>query len=326
MGLAALTMSESIGTNLTRPLANAARMMRRIRMLKDAGLLGRSAFTEHIARALTPDDLRDAYKLVHDAYVEQGYILPHHSGLRVRVFEALPHTATFVAKVQGEIVGTMSLVLEAPGLGLPSEKLFRAEILELRASRRQGPLCEVSNLAVKPEYRRTSLFYELIQPIFAQAFLWGCSYGFISICPKHAKFFQDVIQFDPWGDCRTYCEETQDAVVGMCMDLATIEQRFKATDELLEADAFLHRDFFANNPFIDKCRDWELAAHCAFRQTEPLRSLFIEEGCLLERCTEDERECLRSAWGPVLSRSLFTETADDRCEDMRFGGMIIRVI
>lgn len=324
--MATLTMSESIGTSLARPLANAARMTRRIRMLKDAGLLGRSAFTEHISRATTPDDLRDAYRLVHDAYVEQGYILPHHTGLRIRVFEALPHTATFVAKAQGEIIGTMSLVLEAPGLGLPSEKLFRDEILELRANRHRGPLCEVSNLAVKPEFRRTSLFYELIRPIFAQAFLWRCSYGFISICPKHAKFFQDVIQFDPWGDCRTYCEETQDVVVGMCMDLATIERRFRATDELLGADAFLHRDFFADNPFIDKCREWEHAALCTFREPEPLRSLFIDEGCLLERCTDDERECLRFAWGPILSRALLTESADDSCEETRFGGMIVRVI
>ncbi|NSW56927.1 MAG: GNAT family N-acetyltransferase [Armatimonadetes bacterium] len=319
-------MSESKGVDLVRPLANAARMTRRIRMLKDAGLLARRTFTEHISRAITPEDLREAYRLVHDVYVEQGYILPHRTGLRVRVFEALPHTATFIAKDQGEIVGTMSLVLEAPGLGLPSEKLFREEIRALRANSGHRPLCEVSNLAVRPEYRRTSVFYELIQPIFAQAFLWKCSYGFISICPKHAKFFQDVIQFDPWGDCRTYCEETNDEVVGMSMDLATIERRFKATDELLGDDGFLHRDFFADNPFIDKCREWELAALCAFRDSEPLRSLLIEEACLLERCSDDERECLRIAWGPLLSRTLLTECPDDTCEETRFGGIIVRVI
>ncbi len=326
--MAAIGAREVTTDYLSQSVNRMARMTRRIRLLRDAGLLGRSGFTKHITRATTLEDLREAYRLVHDAYVEQGYILPHPTGLRLRPFEALPDTATFIAKVDGEIIGVISLVLEAQGLGLPSEKVFESEIAELRNSKYSGPICEISNLAVKPEYRKTSVFYELIQPIFAQGFLWGCPWGFISICPKHAKFFRDVIQFDPWGDCRNYCEETEDEVVGMRMEAATIEQRFHATDELLGDDAFLHRDFFGDNPFTEKCREWEKTAGDTFRDPELLRTLFVEEGELLDRCKCHELDCIREAWGTRLFREVIDQPMPvNTCDEgTRFGGVVVRII
>jgi len=60
--------------------------------------------------------------------VERGYIKPTECGMRVRCFEALPETATFVAHVKGEIAGVLSVVGDTPEFGLPADRAFKGEI------------------------------------------------------------------------------------------------------------------------------------------------------------------------------------------------------
>lgn len=63
------------------------------------------------------EDLPAAYGLVHDAFVDKGYIHTHASGLRLRPFEALPEMATFVAVVDDAVAVVMAIVPDSPDLG-----------------------------------------------------------------------------------------------------------------------------------------------------------------------------------------------------------------
>jgi hypothetical protein len=89
-------------------------------LLKRCGLFGDDTYGALIRRAETLDELRQAYRLVHDAYVEAGYIQPHSSRMRARVFDASPNMATFIAKVGQRVVGVLSIVADSPKLGLLS--------------------------------------------------------------------------------------------------------------------------------------------------------------------------------------------------------------
>ncbi len=113
-----------------------------------------------VKQAETREELEAAYRLVHQSYMEAGYMAPHPSGLRVRAFEVLPQTATFIAVENGDVIGTISLIVDSP-LGLPMEESYRAEVSALR---RQGrKIAEVSSLAVTkgsrnlPHYLRPHL-------------------------------------------------------------------------------------------------------------------------------------------------------------------------
>ena len=64
----------------------------------------------HIKRAITKKELKQAYKLVHDVYSQKGYISPNKSGIRIRIGETLPGTATYIAtdRNTGEVIASHS--------------------------------------------------------------------------------------------------------------------------------------------------------------------------------------------------------------------------
>jgi hypothetical protein len=101
--------------------------------------------------AETRDELEQAFQVLHDAYVGQGYMDPHPSGMRVTKYHALPTTAVLVAKDldTGLVVATVSIVRNT-ALGLPLDSIFPME--ELKSKYRH--LAEVSSLAIRKDYRR----------------------------------------------------------------------------------------------------------------------------------------------------------------------------
>jgi hypothetical protein len=63
------------------------------------------------------------FKLLHDAYVSEGFMKPGPSGLRATIYHALPTTTTLCAKVDGKVVGTLSLIRESV-FGFPLQAIF----------------------------------------------------------------------------------------------------------------------------------------------------------------------------------------------------------
>ncbi|MFL5813415.1 MAG: GNAT family N-acetyltransferase [Bdellovibrionia bacterium] len=101
-------------------------------------------------------ELESAYRLLHNSYVNAGFMNPDPTGMRVLAQHLLPQTTTIVAKWDGTVIGTLSLIRDNP-FGLPLEKIF--DVNERRTNGRR--LAEVSSLAVDPAYRgqiSTALF------------------------------------------------------------------------------------------------------------------------------------------------------------------------
>ncbi|HHH75891.1 MAG TPA: hypothetical protein ENL03_02560, partial [Phycisphaerae bacterium] len=79
------------------------RTIRRVAFFRRAGLFSMGKKCFQISRALSVDDLWQAYSLVHDCYLARGYIDTMPGGARIRPFEAMPEMVTLVATTDGVV-------------------------------------------------------------------------------------------------------------------------------------------------------------------------------------------------------------------------------
>ncbi|MBJ7456644.1 MAG: hypothetical protein JHC74_11350 [Thermoleophilia bacterium] len=100
------------------------------------------------------EDVDDALAVVHDGFVEAGYLAPQASGRRMHPSYLNPGTIFFVARIEGEAVGTCALIADGP-FGLPSDRAFAEENDALRAEC-DDPLWEAGSLVIRSEHRRST--------------------------------------------------------------------------------------------------------------------------------------------------------------------------
>ena len=239
---------------------DTARLKKQVALLRKMGMFNPADETFAIRRAHTAADLEAAYRLVHDSFVEKGYINQQPGGMRIRPYEMVPQTATFICehKERGEIVAVMSVVVDSLDMGLPSDHAFQDELDELRSQGRR--VCEFTNLAVAGKYWRSNAFTALTQACHAQAKFTNCDNIFIAISPGHAQFFESILGFERRGEPRDYGCDKKDIVQGQCLDLHTVADRFVAIDTELDEQGFLYDYYFGKNPYDKLVCSWEESA------------------------------------------------------------------
>ena len=273
------------------------RSQRRIAMLQRSGLFGQETCGASIERACSFADLERAYRLVHDVYVEAGFIRPQLSGLRVRMFEASPEEATFVAKIDGRVVGVVSVAVDSPALGLPSDVSFKAELDTLRAG--GSKLSEMTNQVISEKYRKSGLATELMRCAAAHVIQGNYDEAIATISPSHSAFYR-VLGFREIGSARSYSTAVYDPVVALSVDIG---QYRRAPDELDEASRFIHHFLAGGNPFMKRVAKWNRQAGAQFRDADLLRRLFITETGFITHCSNAELQFLERAWGRRLFAS-----------------------
>lgn len=143
--------------------------------------------------AETRDELEECFTLLHDAYVESGFMTPHPSGMRVTIYHALPTTTTLCAKYDGRVVGTISLVRES-ALGVPLQKIF-----DLSAVReKEGQIAEVSALAVHRDFRKTggSILFPLMKFMYEYCTtFFDTRHLVIAVNPSHIEMYESLLFF-----------------------------------------------------------------------------------------------------------------------------------
>ncbi len=281
---------------------NHLRSRRALALLKRSGLFGQEMHGAVIERACTVDDLRQAFKLVHDLYRRAGYINAARVGLRMRMFEADPNTATFVARRGAEIVGVLSTVADSPDLGLPSDAAFQTELDALR--RNGGRLCEATNQVVREEFRKSAVTTELMRCAVAHITKTGYDQVLAAVSPSHQPFY-DLLGFREVGSLRSYSDELEDPVLALSMDLDRYRRPAVAANE---ADQFVHRFLASENPFLERVSAWETTARQAFLSTPLLRQLFVDDSEFVARCSVRDRKILRRRWGRRLLARVVGQT------------------
>jgi hypothetical protein len=112
-----------------------------------------------IKRADTREELESAFELIQSTYKDANLALREDDSMRILKYNLLPTTIVYVASLNGEIIGTVSHILDSE-FRLPIDKIIdRAQ--DKSAVKK---CCEISGLAVKKEWRssKKGVFMALI--------------------------------------------------------------------------------------------------------------------------------------------------------------------
>ena len=144
--------------------------------------------------AETQEELEACFRLLHDAYVESGFMQPHPSGLRVTLYHALPTTTTLCAKWDGEVVGTISLIRDDSAFEFPLHTVF--DLSEVRSL--PGNIAEVSALAVHPKFRHNGgpVLFPLMKFMYEYATrFFDTRHLVIAVNPKQIEMYESLLFF-----------------------------------------------------------------------------------------------------------------------------------
>ena len=279
---------------------------RRWRLMERRGCFGEPPQGVHIYRATSVDDLCETFRLVHDSFVEQGYMDPRPNGLRVRAFETLPEAPTFVAKANGRIVGATTLVPDSPDFGMPLDQAFFKEVNDLRVTGRV--LSEGTNWVIAPEYRHTSILTELMRCCWAHTVWANWDNTFAAVSPGHGSFYE-LLGFDIVGTERSYSEKTNDPVIMADLKIDGLLSRFDQLDDRADNDlSALKQYYMDNSPYHQHIETWEEAAKAAFSDPDFLHELFVDRTDFLPHCSDHDLRRISGHWGAELLANVWSPT------------------
>jgi hypothetical protein len=230
-----------------------------------------------VSLAHTEADLMAAYELVYLRYLKEGYQAPTPGKLRFIAHCCLPTSHTFVAKIHGQVVATLSLIGDH-ALGLPLEKEYAEEVAGLR---RQGELlAEVSCLATR-RFGDRGVLMRLMRAMYAFArYHLGITACCIAVHPRQRRFYERVLMFEAIGQQREYEACGQAPAIAMRMALTDCEQRM----------ARLHADGLVGRFFSGDCDYARMAAELAGSEPDALRARYAFSRYQLLRHPVSEQE------------------------------------
>ena len=177
--------------------------------------------------ARTQQDLEACFKLLHDAYVGEGFMKPDPSGMRATLYHALPTTTTLCATINGEVVGTVSLIRESL-MGFPLQAIF--DLTDVRAL--GGQLAEVSALAVHPRFRATggTILFPLMKFMYQYCTTYfDTRHLVIAVHPNRIDLYESLLFFKRLSENSTekYDFANGAPAVGAVLDLVACEKTMK---------------------------------------------------------------------------------------------------
>ncbi|MDX9700635.1 MAG: hypothetical protein RBT55_13760 [Rhodocyclaceae bacterium] len=193
--------------------------------------------------AETREELEACFRLLHDAYVEAGFMLPDPSGMRVTVYHALPTTSTLLCRHGDRVVGTLSLIRES-ALGFPMQRVF--DISAIRGA--GGQVAEVSALAIDRRFRAASgrILLPLMKFMYEYATRqFDTRHLVIAVNPRHVGFYESVLCFQRLSRHKVahYDFVNGAPAVGAHLDLAQAPSRFRRRYAHLPVERNLHHYF-----------------------------------------------------------------------------------
>jgi hypothetical protein len=160
-----------------------------------------------------------AFELTYSSYLRAGLCEESECGMRATEYQLLPTTDTFIARLRGDVISTVSLVRDG-ALGLPMEKVFPDVVAERRAAGKR--VAEVSCLADRREdpARFFQMFCELGRLMAQLAIKEGIDEFLIVVHPRHAAVYRRFMAFRRVGDCRDYSTVCGNPAVALVLNFA----------------------------------------------------------------------------------------------------------
>ncbi len=178
--------------------------------------------------AETKEELEACFRILHDAYVAQGYMRPAPSGLRVTSYHALPTTTTLCAKFDGRVIGTITIIRDGV-FGFPLQSAF--DLAPVRD--KGGNIAEISALAIDPAFRKSggSVLFPLLKFMYGYCRdYFDTRHLIIAVNPKMIELYESVLFFERLAErpVKRYAFANGAPAVGATLDLAMAPDRFRA--------------------------------------------------------------------------------------------------
>lgn len=138
-------------------------------------------------------DIDAAMVLVHDGFVESGYLPPQSSGRRMIPHYLTPGAQFGLAMGEDDAPAAVMTLLPDGAWGLPCEAAFGEEIAALR--RVEGPLQEVGSLVVSGAHRGSTrpMFMALVAATMRAGFVRHPEGTFvIAVAPEQERFYHSL--------------------------------------------------------------------------------------------------------------------------------------
>jgi hypothetical protein len=214
--------------------------------------------------AATRDERASAFGLTYQAYTRVGLCPTNPLRMRVTPYQLLPTSDVFFARLDGEMICTLSLIVDS-NLGLPMEVIYPHEVDDLR--REGGTLAEVSCLADRRRDpgRYFPVFVELCRLMVQSARFRGVDRLLAAVHPRHARFYRRYMAFDPIGDVRKYPSVCNKLAEALCLDFARVDRERPENYELFFGEP-LPADVVRPRPMSTADRDYfAMVASCEGR-------------------------------------------------------------
>jgi len=193
--------------------------------------------------AETREELEACFRLLHDAYVDAGFMKPDPSELRATVYHALPTTSTLLCRYGDRVVGTISLIRES-AMGFPMQRVF--DLADIRET--GGQIAEVSALAIDRKFRSASgrILMPMLKFMYEYATRqFDTRHLVIAVNPRHIGFYEAILCFHRLKQKAVahYDFVNGAPAVGAHLDLEKDLIRFKRRYSGLPPEKNLHRYF-----------------------------------------------------------------------------------
>lgn len=278
--------------------------------------------------ATSKSDLEKAYSILYDAYLEYGFQTANESKMRIIKYFMLPTTTTIIAKLNDEVIGTISIIRKT-SLGLPLES-------EFDYSQNLAPgetVAEVSSLAISKKFRHLN----------GSVFLPMCSYVYnylrfyvkidkmvIAVNPAWSDFYQALLLFEKLKGrtVGTYNFANGAPAVGLISDVSTLEKRLFEIYGKKDNSANIFKVFHERDESLYK---WPLREVDSLMDPvwniELFQYFFVTKSNVLKNLSHSEKEIIRTQYikSPIFSKFFDFESKNNR-KSIRFDSKMIGVI
>ena len=197
------------------------------------------------------EDYMSCFRLVHDVYVEAGFIQPANPPLRIVRHHSNPEARVFMGclknnKAEKAPIYTVSLFPDNEQEGLPMDCGFKRQVDVLRNQGRR--LVEVGCLASHPLYRKGNKNI----PMLANRMLVlyaintiGADDLLITTLPKYLRIYEDILLFEKIGEISSFSYlDSNPKAVALRLNLKTVSQRIKEVYAKKPIEKNLYHFFF----------------------------------------------------------------------------------
>ena len=188
------------------------------------------------------DELREAFHLLYQEYLQAGYVKPREDRLLRTAHHLQPETIVLTAKSGRSVLSTATIVFDSTTAGLPMDALYGSEINTLR--RQDRKVVEVCSLASNRHAFTLGGIHNFTRLLFLSCFFLKVDDVCVMVNPKHVPLYKRLCDLELFGEERHY-DKVDAPAVALRTDIRKARQQVARSCSMREFGARLEAHFLS---------------------------------------------------------------------------------